>query len=200
LRQDRHYYGGSNIRNLGKQIHRDEITISSVMNEEVITPIDLKEYLEAERIGIFQVRAYKSAQRWQSASRWVMITDLGIMAKKTEDELLVWVNSLSTLKPVRGALVTLLSRNNQKLLEGQTDSRGLVTFSSTKEVIGDFEPYLILVSYGKDLSFIELNRSESLRPISMLEDFPTCSTGMQRFYIRTVGSTDRERRRISLRL
>lgn len=159
LRHDRYgYYYGRNIRNLGKQVHREEVTIPTRLNEEVITPINLEKYLADERIGIFSVGAFKSDERWRSARRWVMITDLGIMAKKTGDELWVWVNSLATLKPVVGAEVRLLSRNNQTLLTGFTDSNGLVTFSPIQEAIDDFVPYLIVVSQGDDLSFVELER------------------------------------------
>ena len=159
MRHDRYGYRyGANIRNLGRQIHREEITIPRRRNEEVVTPINLKEFLDNDRIGIFSVGAFKSDQRWRSARRWVMITDLGIMTKKSGDQLLIWINSLSTLKPIVGARVTLLSRNNQTLLTGSSDSRGLVTFSSIREAVRDFEPYLILASHGEDLSFVELDR------------------------------------------
>ncbi len=159
LRYDRGRRYGYNVRNLGKMVSREKIAIATVLNEEVITPINLQKYLDDERIGIFSVGAYKPGERWKSSHRWAMITDLGIMAKMTEDQLVVWVNSLSTLKPVRGAKVTLISRNNQTLLEGFTDSNGLAKFSATREAIGDFDPFFIVASHEKDLSFIELSRN-----------------------------------------
>ncbi len=144
--------------NLGKSLHSEEIRIESVLNEEVTTPISLAEYLEGDRIGIFKVTARESERRWRYATQWVMVTDLGIMAKKTADELWVWVNSLSTLKGVEDAVIEVISDNNQILLSGTTNSDGVVKFSSVSEKIEGFVPFMITAAKGKDLSFIELNR------------------------------------------
>ena len=129
-----------------------------MLNEEVTTPISLAEYLEGDRIGIFKVTARESERRWRYATQWVMVTDLGIMAKKTADELWVWVNSLSTLKGVEDAVIEVISDNNQILLSGTTNSDGVVKFSSVSEKIEGFVPFMITAAKGKDLSFIELNR------------------------------------------
>jgi len=153
-----------NINNLGKSVYRGNISMSGTeprrykRNEEIITPVNLKKYLADERIGIFKVSAYQANNRWRRASKWVMITDLGIMAKRTGNELLVWVNSLASLKPIKNAEVTLISRNNQTLLSGSTNKDGVVTFESFSDKIEGFKPFLLTASYGKDLSFLELNK------------------------------------------
>lgn len=143
---------------LGKSLHSGEIEIESVLNEEVTTPISLAEYLEGDRIGIFKVTARQSERRWRYSTQWVMITDLGIMAKRTEDELWVWVNSLSTLKGISGAIIKVISDNNQILISGTTNSDGFVRFSSISDEIEGFVPFMITAAKGEDLSFIELNR------------------------------------------
>lgn len=144
--------------NLGKSLHSEEIEIESVLNEEVTTPISLAEYLESDRIGIFKVTARESERRWRYSTQWVMITDLGIMAKRTGDELWVWVNSLSRLKGISGAIVKVISDNNQILISGTTNSDGFVRFSSISDEIEGFVPFMITAAKGNDLSFIELNR------------------------------------------
>ena len=144
--------------NLGKSLHSEEIEIESVLNKEVTTPISLADYLEDDRIGIFKVTARESERRWRSSTQWVMITDLGIMAKRTGDELWVWVNSLSTLKGVSGVIIKVISDNNQTLLSGATNSDGFVKFSSVSDEMEGFVPFMITAAKGEDLSFIELNR------------------------------------------
>ena len=145
-------------KNLGKSLHSEEIRIASVLNEEVTTPVSLADYLAGDRIGIFKVTARDSQRRWRYTTQWVMVTDLGIMAKRTADELLVWVNSLSTLKGISGANVKVVSDNNQTLLSGTTNSDGVVKFSSISEKLEGFVPFMITAAEGEDLSFIELNR------------------------------------------
>lgn len=145
-------------RNLGESVHREEVEIQSVLNDEVTTPIPLKDYLSDDHIGIFKVTARDIDRRWRRTTQWVMFTDLGIMAKKTTDVLWVWVNSLSSLRPVPYAKIELLSHNNQTLLSGRTDENGWVKFTSIAEKVKDFTPFMITAAKGSDLAFIQLNQ------------------------------------------
>lgn len=147
-------------RNLGKPIHTAELDISSQLNEEVTTPISLEEYLSDEHVGIFKVAVRNAERQWDSAHQWVLITDLGISAKRTEDRLYVWVKSLATGSPVPTARVKLISDNNQTLLEGTTNWAGYIEFTDVAEKTEDFTPFMITVAKRDDLAFIELNRHE----------------------------------------
>ena len=147
-------------RNLGKPIHTEELDISSQLNEEVTTPISLEEYLSDEHVGIFKVVARNAQREWDSAHQWVLITDLGISAKRTGDRLYVWVKSLATGSPVPRARVKLISDNNQTLLDGTTNWAGYAEFTDVTEKIEDFTPFMITVAKRDDLAFIQLNRHE----------------------------------------
>ena len=147
-------------RNLGKPIHTEELDISSQLNEEVTTPISLEEYLSDEHVGIFKVVARNAEREWDSAHQWVLITDLGISAKRIGDRLYVWVKSLAAGSPVPRARVKLISDNNQILLEGTTNWAGYAEFTDVTEKIEDFTPFMITVSKQDDLAFIQLNRHE----------------------------------------
>ena len=147
-------------RNLGKPIHTEELDISSQLNEEVTTPISLEEYLSDEHVGIFKVVARNAQREWDSAHQWVLITDLGISAKRTGDRLYIWVKSLATGSPVPSARVKLISDNNQTLLDGTTNWAGYAEFTDVTEKIEDFTPFMITVAKRDDLAFIQLNRHE----------------------------------------
>ena len=146
--------------NLGKPIHTEELDIPAQLNEEVTTPISLEEYLSDEHVGIFKVVARNAEREWDSAHQWVLITDLGISAKRTGDRLYVWVRSLATGSPVPTARVKLISDNNQTLLEGTTNWAGYVEFTDVTEKTEDFTPFMITVAKRDDLAFIQLNRHE----------------------------------------
>ena len=149
---------GDWAQNIGKSIHREEVEVQSVLNDEVTTPILLKDYLSDDHIGIFKVTARDIDHRWRRATQWVMLTDLGIMAKKTNDALWVWVNSLSSLRPIPYAKIELISHNNQTLLSGTTDENGWVKFISISEKVRDFTPFMVTAAKGDDLAFIQLNQ------------------------------------------
>ena len=147
-------------RNLGKPIHAEELDIPSQLNEEVTTPISLEEYLSDEHVGIFKVVARNAQREWDSAHQWVLITDLGITAKRTGDRLYVWVKSLATGSPVPRARVKLISDNNQTLLDGTTNWAGYAEFTDVTEKTEDFTPFMITAAKQDDLAFIQLNRHE----------------------------------------
>ena len=147
-------------RNLGKPIHTEVLDVSSQLNEEVTTPISLEEYLSDEHVGIFKVVARNTRNRWNSAHQWVLITDLGISAKRLGDRLYVWVKSLSTGKPVPSARVKLISDNNQTLFSGTTNWAGFIEFIDVAEKTENFTPFMITVEKRDDLAFIQLDRHE----------------------------------------
>ncbi len=147
-------------RNLGKPIHSEMLDISTDLNEEVTTAVSLEDYLSDEHVGIFKVVARNADSRWYSAHQWVLITDLGISAKRAGDNLYVWVKSLATGDPVPAARVKLISDNNQTLLSGTTNWAGFIEFTDVAEKTNNFIPFMITVAKRDDLAFIQLDRHE----------------------------------------
>ena len=147
-------------KNLGKPVHSEVLDIPPQLNEEVTTPISLEDYLSDEHVGIFKVVARNADRQWNSAHQWLVITDLGISAKRAGDRLYVWVKSLSTGAPVQTARVQLISDNNQTLLSGTTNWAGFVEFTEVSEKTKDFIPFMITVAKRDDLAFIQLDKHE----------------------------------------
>lgn len=138
----------------GRVVSRQTINVANEENEVVTTPINVKEFLSEQRRGIFQITACDPENRWRRAAKIAIITDLGILAKMGEDDLVVWVNSLDDLSPKSGVNVSLISYNNQELVSGTTDSRGMVIFNGLKRQVTNFRSYLIQAKASDDLSFI----------------------------------------------
>ncbi|MCG9131231.1 alpha-2-macroglobulin family protein [Candidatus Poribacteria bacterium] len=147
-------------RNLGKPIHSEVLDVPPQLNEEVTTPISLEDYLSDEHVGIFKVVARNADREWNSAHQWVLITDLGISAKRIGNKLYVWVKSIATGAPVPAARVKLISDNNQTLLSGTTNWAGFIEFTEVGEKTGDFIPFMITAAKRDDLAFIQLDRHE----------------------------------------
>ena len=147
-------------RNLGKPIHSEVLDIPPQLNEEVTTPISLEAYLADEHVGIFKVVAQNADRQWDGAHQWVLITDLGISAKRAGDNLYVWVKSIATGAPVPAARVQLISNNHQTLLSGTTNGAGFAEFTEVAEKTEDFLPFMITVAKRDDLAFIQLDRHE----------------------------------------
>ena len=147
-----------NMEAMGRTVHEEQMVIANRTNDEIVTPINMRDYLDVDRHGIYRVSARVANQRWNMASKWVVATDLGMLVKKSGDELMVWVNSLSTLEPIANAQLTLMSRNNQKLAEVRTNGEGLAVFKNYVSTEKNLEPFLVTATAGKDMSFVEISR------------------------------------------
>ncbi len=93
----------------------------------------------------------------QQAERFVMLTDLGLLAKTNADlSRDVFVMSLKEQKPVAGASVEMLARNGSSLAKSTTDALGRASLPKPTVTAREQQPVAIVVRQGKDLSFIPL--------------------------------------------
>ncbi len=175
-------YSWYNLKKLGKKVYEEDLTIQMEKNREVVTPIPLKSFLKSKRKGIFNVTARNKREWWASASKWVMITDLGILAKRAGDELWIWVNSLKSLAPIAGVEVKLFSQNNQILGEAQTNGEGIAIISGMESFEKEeFTPYLITAEKEGDLSFLELTRRQISTSDFEVDGAPYLTHGYEAF-------------------
>lgn len=158
------YRSGRGLDALGRRIFFKEKELQHSPNEALLTTIDLGSIIGDTTRGIFVVSARHKQQRWVADSRQVMLTDIGISARMADNYLLVWAHSLVDTKPLPKAPVTLISKNNQVLVVGETDSRGIVIFDDLKSYTEEFQPYVITVTREGDLAYLRF--SDCLLPTS----------------------------------
>ncbi len=129
---------------------------------------DLGKYIEGSdnKYGLFlvKVEAYDVANKrtaGQQDQRFVLLTDLGVLAKKaTDGSQDVFVQSIENGDPVNGATVDILGRNGITLLTQTTDADGHVKFPDLKNFKREQQPVLYAVRKGGDLSFLPMTRND----------------------------------------
>jgi uncharacterized protein YfaS (alpha-2-macroglobulin family) len=96
-----------------------------------------------------------------SDTRLIVVTDLGLLAKKSLDGSRdVFVQSIRTGQPVAGATVSILAINGQALFTQTSDADGVVHFPTLKGLEHEKKPSMYLVSKGDDLSFLPIKGSD----------------------------------------
>lgn len=157
-----YYLTGASLSTVGRDMKRvghdwfyRDFDIDHRRNELQSNTLDMSGIIGDSTRGIYVVSVRDKSHRSEYDSRQVMLTDLGISARMADDYLMVWVHSLATVDPIGKATVRLYSQNNQVLLEGRTDSRGIVVFDDVLDELKDFEPEIITASKGDDLSYLE---------------------------------------------
>ena len=98
--------------------------------------------------------AVRRPGHYQGDQRWILITDVGIVAKQGQSDFLVWTASFRNLQPISGARVELFSDQNQRIASGRTDSTGLWKVSNL-DLSAD-RPYFVTVQKGQEFSFLLL--------------------------------------------
>ena len=155
---------------LGDAITRKKIALRNVHNRKSITTVSLEPYVKAHEPGLYRVSL--ASPRKQTQTRWILITDLGVVAKRGNDSLLVWISSFNDLGAVDGATVTLVSDQNQILGTGRTDSRGIWEFRDLgKATKAKKRPFMLTVQKGSDFSFLVFGKTEvDLSPFDVAGD------------------------------
>ncbi len=158
----------------GERIWQGEMAVERRRNETVVTAIPVDAMLEeaaatapglADLPGLYVLTARargvpEGTQPWTLATRWLMISDLGLTVVRGADGLQMFVRSLATAKPLAGVRATLLARNNTTLGSGLSDADGRVTFGTTiARGEGGRAPAAIL-AYGEggDFAVLDLGR------------------------------------------
>lgn len=131
-------------------------------------PYDLSRYLSngAAPRGLFllSVQGYDETVKQPTGPvdrRLVLITDLGLLAKKGADGAQdVFVQSLRSGLPVAGVTVDVVGKNGLTVITGETDGDGHVRFPSLKSFEREQAPVLYAAHKGEDLSFLPIDRSD----------------------------------------
>jgi alpha-2-macroglobulin len=153
------------VGNYGRELDDKKISLGSATNKEISTQINLASYLRTDYKGFFLVEIANPAESWRSTAKLISISDLGIIIKRSSDELLVFVVSLESNKPVSGVQISLISTNNQIVATQRTDGDGVAKFQPLNDVMKDFNLKLITAEKGDDFNFLNLGdyRIESSR-------------------------------------
>ena len=167
---------------VGIDVVETEIKTKCEFNKPKELYVDLKEVLAGNSHGLFfiEIENPDSESFWNRESRLILTSDMGILAKKSNSDLFVWLNSLSSANAVSGATVKIFSKTNQQLLEGITDAGGMVHFEDV-DWKGDRAPFVVTAATEDDLSFVELDKCTLAETTFDVEGRPFLSSGYEAF-------------------
>jgi uncharacterized protein YfaS (alpha-2-macroglobulin family) len=156
MQSDSTYAGAQLQRAFGDRIVDETLEIEAGRNTQQTTVLPVGRYVAEDSPGLYRVLVSHPG-RWQASQRWILLTDLGAVAKRSGSEVLVWVSSVTKLAPVTGARVTLVSDQNQIIAAGRTDASGLWSFHD-RETLDEHRPYLLTIEKNDDFTFLAFNR------------------------------------------
>lgn len=94
-------------------------------------------------------------------TRFVLVTDIGILTKKnTDGSHDVFLMSVKQGKPIGGATVDLLGKNGIPIQTAQTDAEGRCSFTAVDKSVREKTPVAFVARNGDDVSFIPFGRDD----------------------------------------
>ncbi|QMW01969.1 alpha-2-macroglobulin family protein [Spirosoma foliorum] len=106
--------------------------------------------------GVYLVSVDSKDEAYLQASQLVSVSDIGLVAHETKNEVLVWANSIRTAEPIQGVEVTLVSNNNQSVYTLTTDGSGFAKFDKVTEKAPGFKIALLTARTADDFNFLFL--------------------------------------------
>jgi len=98
---------------------------------------------------------YSSRPRGLYDKRLILVTDLGFFVKQnTDGSKDIFVQSISTGKPVPYADVSIIGLNGNPIFSGTTNALGHLNFSLTESYSNEHRPIAYVVKTSNDLSFM----------------------------------------------
>ena len=157
----------------GRVVWTGKVSVHGDQGQKVTTVFPLGAVLKELKAGGYVIKASDASggrdakadedsdTRPARASRWIMFTDMALIAYQGSDGLDAVVRSLKTAKPMPGVRVALVAKDGEDLGAASSDASGRVRFPhSLTTGQGSSQPKM-LMAYGAqaDLAVLDLDRS-----------------------------------------
>ncbi len=109
--------------------------------------------------GIYVVKVSSRDRRYLTDSRIIALSDIGLMTRKSAEQVMVFAHSLQSAKPLVGIDVQFFSTHNQLMYSTTTDAGGIATYN-WREGQPLFEAGMISARSGTDYNFLSLENSK----------------------------------------
>lgn len=109
--------------------------------------------------GVYHVMIRSADDYWVRDSRFISLSDLGLITKEGNDKIFVFTNSLKTAAPVSGVNVSVYSSNNQLIGSGATNNDGVAEIAYTKKDFSGFKPAMVIAKTADDFNYLPFNNT-----------------------------------------
>ncbi|HZG24393.1 MAG TPA: MG2 domain-containing protein, partial [Chitinophagaceae bacterium] len=152
---NRDYEGEQGNATAGDVIYEKEIDSRSLprYGNSRLFNFNIADRLQGSK-GIYHISIRSSEQYWINDSRFISLSDIGLIAKEGKDRMYVFANSLKSAIPVNGANVLVYGYNNQLLGMAATNAEGVAEIAYTRKEYAGFRPALVIAKTADDFNYL----------------------------------------------
>lgn len=109
--------------------------------------------------GVYHVLIRSGEDYWVRDSRYISLSDLGLITKEGQDKLFVFTNSIKTASPVDGVNISVYAANNQLIGTAATNGEGVAEIAYSKKDFAGFRPAMVIAKTGDDFNYLPFNNT-----------------------------------------
>lgn len=110
--------------------------------------------------GAYVIEVEDADRHYIYDSHLVSYSDIGLMVRKSEEQIHVFASSILTAKPIANATISFISRTNQKVHTAQTNSEGVAVLEDLKKKTGDFNIAMITAEHKNNFNYMVFKDTE----------------------------------------
>ena len=107
--------------------------------------------------GIYHIQVRSEDDYWISDSRFVSLSDIGLIARQSERAVTVFANSLRDAGALSNVNVLVYGANNQLVGKGTTDGEGVAVVNLEENPVAGFKPAMVIAKLGSDFTYLPFN-------------------------------------------
>ena len=154
-----YYDQGSGDATLGDVIYEREIDTRSLPRSGAGRLLNFSQFEDRlpDFKGVYHVMIRSGQDYWVRDSRYISLSDLGLIAKEGQDKIYVFANSIKTASPVDRVNIAVYAANNQLIGNGATNGEGVAEIAWSKNDFAGFRPAMVIAKTADDFNYLPFN-------------------------------------------
>ncbi|MGQ0738243.1 MAG: alpha-2-macroglobulin family protein [Bacteroidota bacterium] len=160
--EEDYYYDDGGSAMLGDVIYEKEIDTRSLPKSGAGRILNFSQFEDRlpDFKGVYHVVIRSTEDYWVKDSRFISLSDLGLIAKEGKDKIYVFTNSIKSADPLKEVNVAVYSVNNQLLGTAATDKDGMATITYSNKEFSGFKPAMIIAKTADDFNYLPFNNTK----------------------------------------
>jgi uncharacterized protein YfaS (alpha-2-macroglobulin family) len=104
--------------------------------------------------GIYHISIRSMTDYWVKDSKFISVSDIGLIAKEASDKMVVFANSIKTASPISGVNMLVYGYNNQLLGTAATNADGVAEITYSRKEFAGFRPAMIIAKTANDFNYL----------------------------------------------
>jgi alpha-2-macroglobulin len=110
--------------------------------------------------GIYHLMIRSATDYWVKDSRFVSLSDIGLIAKEGREKILVFANSIKNAAAMTGVNIVAYGANNQLLGMGSTGADGVAEIAYARKDLAGFRPAMLIAKTADDFNYLPFNTTK----------------------------------------